>query len=746
MKLAVAALAALLAVTPAMAEKLPIRRIFESPDLSGPRARGVKLAPDGRAVTYIKTRADDLTVSDLWIADVAGGEPRLLLDGKKLAPPAKELSQAEKARRERAGVATRGVVDYSWDEQGHAILAPVEGDLWLYDLASQQARQLTHTPGDEIDAKVSPKGGFVSYVGDDNLYVLPLAAGGSERALTSGGSELKSWATAEFIAQEEMDRSTGYWWSPDDSRIALTHVDLTGVDVVDRPEVGATGAQVVPERYPRPGRPNAVVELYIQPVGGGSRVKVDLGGDPDIYLARVAWAKDGRTLYVKREARDQRRLDLLAVDPATGKSRVILTETDPHWVDLTNDFHPLHDGTFLWSSERSGWRHLYLYAADGKLIRQVTEGDWPVGAVAGVDEATSSVIFTAHKDTPIESRVYAVSYAQPGEPKALTPAGGQWAVAVADKGGAFVGTYSDPKTPPQTALYRPDGTRVRWIEENALKAGHPFWPYVERLREPTFGTVKADDGQDLWWSMRTPPGFDAARKYPVIVKVYGGPGSALVGRTWQSPEDQALLDAGYILFSLDNRGTPNRSRRFVTAIDRRMGQLDVADQIAGARYLQSLPYVDKARIGVTGWSYGGYMTLLLMTAPDSPFKAGVAGAPVTDWRLYDTHYTERYMGTPADNAEGYAKAEVVARLPRLKPSSLLIMHGMADDNVTFDHTTRVLFALQAEGLPFETMVYPGLRHRGGWTPNNRMHRTLMTLDFFDRKLKGEAAPGTPADR
>ncbi|HEY0651121.1 S9 family peptidase [Phenylobacterium sp.] len=733
MKLASAALAALLVAQPAMAEQLPPKRIFDSPDISGPRARGVKLSPDGKSVTYIKTRADDLTIADLWVADVGGGEPRLLLDGKHLAPAVRELSEAEKARRERAGVATRGVVDYAWDTQGKVILAPVEGDIFVYDVAAKQARRVTRTPGDEIDAKVSPKGGFVSYVRDDNLYVTP-TAGGAERAITEGGTELKSWGTAEFIAQEEMDRDTGYWWSPDDKAIAIAFVDQTGVDVVDRPEVGATGAKVVAQRYPRPGRPNAKVDLYVHPLDG-QRVKVDLGENADIYLARVAWAKDGKTLYVQRQTRDQRRLDLLAVDPATGKGQVILTATSPHWVDLTDDFKPLKDGTFLWSSERSGFRHLYRYARDGKLIRQVTEGDWPVEEIEGLDEAKQTVVFSAHRDSPGERRIYAVSYAKPTEPRPLTSAGGWWTVTVADKGGAFAGTYEDPRTPPQTALYRADGTRVRWIEENALKAGHPFWPYAERLRPPTFGTIKAADGSDLWWSMRTPPGFGAARKYPVIVQVYGGPSGPRVAANWHTPEDQILLDAGYILFRLDNRGVGFRSVAFKTAIDRKLGQLEVDDQLAGAAYLRTLPYVDANRLGVTGWSYGGFMTLLMLTAPDSPFKAGVAGAPVTDWKLYDTHYTERFMGTPADNAAGYSATEVVSRLPRLKAGSLLLMHGMADDNVTFDHSTRVLFALQAQGTPFEMMAYPGLRHRGGWTPTNRMHRAMTTLEFFDRKLK-----------
>jgi dipeptidyl-peptidase-4 len=734
--LVLATLAASLFCGPAAAQQgLTPERVFASPDLNGPRARGVKLAPDGSAVTYIKGKADDLRTTDLWIADVAGGAPRLLIDGAALTPKGRTLSDAEKSRRERAGVQTRGVVDYEWDEQGRYIVVPVEGDLWLYQRAGGTVRQLTDTTADEIDAKVSPKGSFVSFVRDDNLYVLA-TAGGPERALTQNGSELKSWATAEFIAQEEMDRLTGYWWSPDERRIALTFVDQTGVDVIDRPEVNVTGATIVHERYPRAGRPNARVDLYVEDVASGARTKVDLGADPDIYLARVDWSKDGRTLYVQRLTRDQRRLDLLAVDPKTGAARPLLTETSAHWVELTDDFKPLKDGTFLWSSERSGNRHLYLYSAAGKLVRQVTHGDWPVDALEGVDEARGLALFGASKDSPVERRLYSVSYRTPAEPRALTAGGGWWTETVARTGGAFAGTYQDPRTPPQTALYAPDGKRVRWVEENRLAQGHPYYPYLSRLRRPQFGTLQAADGQPLWWSMRTPPGFDPAKRYPVIVQVYGGPASALVTRQWAAPEDQLLLEAGFILFRLDNRGTPNRSVAFKTALDRRVGQLEVDDQLAGAAYLKSLPYVDAAHIGVTGWSNGGYMTLLLLTAPSSPFAAGVAGAPVTDWSLYDTAYTERYMGKPQENAAGYQASDVLPRLPRLKADSLLILHGMADDNVTFDQSTRVFAALQAEGTPFETMVYPGLRHRAGWTPANRTHRARMMLDFFDRKLKG----------
>jgi dipeptidyl-peptidase-4 len=481
MKLVLAAVVASMSLSLAHAEVLTPQRVFASPDLSGPQARGVALAPDGSAVTYLKAKADDVDVTDLWIADVRGGAPRMLIDGRALSPDKHELSEAEKSRRERMGLRTRGVVEYHWDDQGKAILAPVQGDLWVYDVASGQTRRLTNTPGDEIDGKISPKGSFVSYVRDDNLYLMPLA-GGAERALTTGGTELKSWATAEFIAQEELHRETGYWWSPDESKIALAHVDQSGVDVIDRVDIGAEGGTVVHQRYPRVGRPNAIVELYVADVAAGARVRVDLGSNTDIYLARADWAKDGKTLYVQRLTRDQKRLDLLAVDPATGASHVILTETSPHWVALSEDLKPLKDGTFLWSSERSGNKHLYLYAGDGKLVRQVTQGDWPVADLEGVDEARQMAIFTASKDTPIERRLYEVSWAKPGESKALTPAGGWWSVNVAKSGGAFAGSYSDPKTPPRTGLYKADGTFVRWIEENPLVAGHPFYPYLDHLR------------------------------------------------------------------------------------------------------------------------------------------------------------------------------------------------------------------------------------------------------------------------
>jgi len=724
---------------PAHADRLTLDRAFSDPPLSGPVARGVQTSPDGRFVTWIRPQEGRSRTTDLWLLETASGQSRRLIDAGALIEAGRELSEEEKSRRERQGVQTSGVVDYQWDEEGRFILAPVEGDLFLYEMAGSKLRRLTETSADEIDAKVSPRGRFVSFVRDDDLVILP-SGGGAERALTEGGTTDVSWGTAEFIAQEEMGRSTGYWWSPDESRIAVTRVDQTGVDIVPRPDVNASGAVIVNQRYPRVGRPNARVELHVVSVSNGAKVRVDLGADSDVYLARVAWARDGRILYVQRQSRDQKRLDLLAVDPSSGRSRVILTEESPHWVEITDDFRPLKTGNFLWSSERSGHRHLYLYRADGELIRQVTFGDWPVDAVIGVDEASRTVFFGASRDTPIERRLYSESYGRPAGVKALTAAGGWWSGEVASNGKAFVGSYQDPSTPPRTGVYALDGRLIRWIEENPLTASHPYFPFVGRHRVAEFGTLKASDGQDMHWMMRTPPGFDPNKKYPVIVTVYGGPASALVARRWMSPTDQLYLEAGYILFTLDNRGTPNRSTAFKTAIHRRMGIPETADQIVGARFLAGLPYVDASRIGATGWSNGGFMTLLMLTEPGSPYAAGVAGAPPTDFRLYDTHYTERFMETDANNHDNYEASDVVNRIDALRSGALMLIHGMADDNVTFDNSTRLMAALQARGTAFETMLYPGLRHRAGWTQAHLRHRMEATLDFFNRKLKPEAAP------
>jgi dipeptidyl-peptidase-4 len=723
----------LLAPAAAHAEKLTPERVFSDPDLNGPRARGVKLSPDGSLVTWLQGETQDQNTLDLWAADAGGGAPIKLIDAAQLAPQPKALSEAEKSRRERMRLRERGVVEYDWDDEGKRIVIPLDGDLYLFERADGKVRRLTNTPGDEIDPHVSPHGRFITFVRDQNLYVMELASG-RERALTTGGRGTLSYGSAEFVAQEEMGRHSGYWWSPDETRLAFTKVDESGVDIVPRLDIGAEGTVVVPQRYPRAGRPNAVVELYVEAADGDRRVRIDLGSDRDIYLARVAWSADGKNLYVQRQTRDQKRLDLLEADPATGRTHVLLTETSAHWIELNDDFHPLLDGRFLWGSERSGFKHLYLYDRQGRLIRQLTSGDWGVDEVTAVDAARGRVLFAASKDTPLERQLYAVSIDQPGEPVRLTTGEGWWTLAGAASGKSFVGTYSDPRTPPRTGFFDAQGKLMRWIEPNALDQTHPYFRYLDRLRTPTYGTIKASDGSDLIYAISTPPGFDPTKKYPVIVSVYGGPHSQTIKKQWGALTDQLLLEEGYVLFRLDNRGSYNRSVAFKTALDRRLGTVETEDQLAGVAYLKTLPYVNPARIGVTGWSYGGFMTLSLLTVEASPFAAGAAGAPPVDWRLYDTHYTEQFMGTPEQNPEGYRAAEIAPKLDRMK-GSLLLLQGMADDNVSFENSTRVMTALQAKSRPFELMLFPGERH--GLRGNARQLMLWRTyLDFFRRKLKG----------
>ncbi|WP_122467189.1 S9 family peptidase [Brevundimonas lutea] len=709
-------------------------RVFADPSLAGPVARGVTLSPDGELVAFLRSREDDVNVLDLWAAPTGQGEPTKLIDARALVPDEGELSEAETARRERMRISQSGVVEYSWDQQGRYILAPIGGDIFLATRADGSVRRLTETEADEIDAKVSPQGNYVSFVRDQDLVVLDLATG-TETPITNDGDGVITWATAEFIAQEEMDRDTGYWWSPNERFIALQRTDESPVAVIPRLDISGEGSTTIDQRYPRAGEANAVVELYVRDLRSGDRVKVDLGDNTDIYLARVDWSADGDTLYVQRQSRDQKRLDLLAVDPTTGQGRVIATQRDRAWVELTHDFKALQDGRFIWSSEEDGWRHLYLHDANGRVVHQITEGDWPVKALEGVNEETGEVFFTASmrdgREMPTEQQLFRVSLEGRAAPVAVTPEGGWWSASMNRPGTAFVGGYTDLETPARTGLYQADGTFVRWIEENRLDETHPFWPYVSRRPDVEFGTLESH-GEELVWMMAKPPGFDPSRQYPVVMQVYGGPSGGGVKNAWLPPTTQLLTEAGYVVFRLDNRGEGYRSAAFKRALYHRMGVPEVEDQVLAANWLRDQPYVDDSRMSAMGWSYGGFMALHMLTEPGMALTSAISGAPVTDWSLYDTHYTERFMGKPQENAEGYARSDVVDRLDQLT-GRLLLLHGMADDNVIFENATRVIDALQEDSVPFEMMLYPGQRH--GVRGNPRQLQQWRTyLDFLDRTI------------
>ncbi|MBG6116725.1 MULTISPECIES: S9 family peptidase [unclassified Sphingobium] len=718
----------MLSAAPVIAqEKLTLERVFASPDLAGPQPRALKLSPDGTLVTLLKPRADEKERLDLWAIDTRTGKQRMLVDSRKTGSGA-ALSEAEKMQRERdrSVAGSTGITSYDWSPDGKSILVPVDGDLYLAALDGKVQR-LTDTPDGELNGVVSPKGGFVSFVRGGNLFVQPI--GGAERQVTQGASDTVSWGVAEFVAQEEMDRRTGYWWSPDDSLIAVARVDESPVGIVTRTAIGGEGTTVYQQRYPAAGTPNAIVDLYVMKPDGSGQVKVDLGSDRDIYLARVDWAKDGRTLYVQREARDQKRLDLLAVDPATGKAKVILSETAKSWINLSDNFHPLSGGDFLWWSEKSGHGHLYR-VHDGKWTA-LTSGDWEVKTLVAVDEKAGLAYFTGNRETPLEQQLYSAPITRPAAARQIT-ASGWWNDAVMDAAASrAVITRQNSDQPKQVYLADNSGKQLQWLSENALKGDHPYAPYLASHVKTRFGTIKAADGTTLYTNIMTPP-IEPGKRYPVFMIHYGGPGGGRqVTNTWSGALNQYLVDRGWIVFAVDNRGTPDRGKAFEDHLYRAMGTVEVTDQLAGVDWLKAQPFVDPKRIATYGWSYGGYMSLKLLEKAPGVFAAAVAGAPVTKWELYDTHYTERYLGMPQDKPSAYPASGAIDEAVKIS-DPLMLIHGMSDDNVVFDNATALMAKMQGAAVPFEMMAYPGQTHRVGG-PGISVHLWRTIEDFLARR-------------
>jgi dipeptidyl-peptidase-4 len=711
-------------------QTLTLARVFGSPDLNGTAPRNLKISPDGRFVTVLRNRPEEKERFDLWAMDATTGEWRMLVDSKKVGSGA-ELSEAEKMQRERARIAgSQGIVAYDFAPDGQSILVPLDGDLFLATLDGQ-VRRLTETQAGELNPLVSPKGSFVSFVRDQNLFVQPLA-GGNAQAVTTEGAGTVHFGEAEFVAQEEMHRFTGYWWSPDERYIAVERFDEAPMKVFSRAAIGASGTKVYDQRYPAAGTPNALVDLYVMKPDGSGKVKVDLGSDPDIYLARVDWLPDGSAMLVQRQTRDQKRLDMLRVDPTTGKSTVLFTETagERSWLNLSDAYRVMEDGSLIWRSERDGFGHLHRWKA-GKWT-QLTKGDWVVQSLVGFDEARGRLFFTGNKDDVLEQHVYSLDLKRPGSITRLTEKG-WWNGATMDGAASrFLITRSSPTQPAQVYLADVTGKRVAWINENAIGPDHPYYPFAASHRQAQFGTIKAADGSTLHWEMITPP-LEPGKKYPVFFQHYGGPGTGQqVTRGWQGALPQYLVDQGWIFFQIDNRGSYNRGKAFEDQIYHAMGTVEVDDQLAGANYLKTLPFVDSAKIATYGWSYGGYMSIKMLEKTPGVYAAAVAGAPVTDWTLYDTHYTERYLGDPRTDPQSYSTSGAVTEASKIR-DPLLLIHGMADDNVFLDNSTLFAAEMQRTATPFEMMFYPGNTHRvGGPGVGEHLWKTILT--FLDRNV------------
>ena len=755
-----------LATTVTQAEKLTIDRMFAAPDLSGASLRSPQISPDGRLVTYLRGAERNKDRLDLWAYDIGKHHHRLLVDSSKLVPEEHALSPEEEQRRERQRTSSlSGIVEYQFSPDSRYLLVPLGGDLYVYDLhakADKAVRRLTHTASYETDAKFSPMGRYVSFIRGQNLVVYDLASG-KELQITHDGGGLISFGTAEFIAQEEMSRTTGYWWAPDEKRIAFTRVDESPVPEVERFEIYADRSQVVKQRYPAAGAPNAIVQLFVAnvvptAVGSGAAaptvpVRVDLGPSTDFYLTRVNWFPDSNALAVQREARDQKSLTLLRADPASGATKELLSEHSDTWVELNDNLTFLYQSRqLIWASNRSGFQHLYLYDWNGHLIRPLTQGDWLVTGdndthgMRGVDEDRGLVYFIANAESPLERHLYSVSFADASVPmQKITTDSGWHAIAMSTDTRMFLDTFSTPDQPPSLTLRSVTGESVAELISNKIAPEHPYAPYLSEQLPTEFGTLSAKDGQTLHYQIIKPRNLEPGRRYPVIVDVYGGPGNQRVRKAWGGyPRGnegffrQFLAQNGYIVFTLDNRGSGSRGVRFESALYHHLGSVEIEDQVTGVNFLRTLPYVDPARVGVFGWSYGGYMALMCMMQAPEVFAAGIAGAPVTDWHLYDTHYTEQFMGTPQENAAGYAGSSVMTYANHLR-GPLLIMHGMADDNVLFTHTTTLIKRLQDLDKPFDLMTYPGSKHGLLRFAATGPHGYATIKRFLDTQLGGGAA-------
>ena len=512
-------------------KELTIERLYASPSLNGPSPTGVKYSPDGQRVTFLKAREDDSSHYDLWQFDVASGDQSMLVDSTLLEPEDVELSEEEKALRERKRIAGRkGIVDYDWGTND-TILVPIGGDLHLVTLGEDgpEARQLTETKAFEYDARVSPGGAYVSFVRDGAVFAIDLESG-EETQLTPDAEPENaiSYGTAEFVAQEEMSRYTGYWWSPDARYLAYTKVDESTVDVIPRFDIKAEETTVVEQRYPRAGRPNAVVDLFLRDMERGEATEVtwrreDWGPATDQYLARVNWAGDA--LVVQAVNRDQTFIETSQHWPETLWSfEKLATEKQERWVNLSKDYTPLSSETgtlhdqgeiaYLTTSEESGYRHIIKHGRDDETVA-LTSGAWAVSAIEGRDPESRAIFFTGFRHTPLEKHLYSVPE-DGGDVTRITEPGKSWSITMSPDGKSFVGTSSSPTQPPQTGLYTAEGALIAWIEENKLDESHPYAPYLDNHAVPEFGTLEAEDGQDLYYSVLKPADFDPAKQYPVI--------------------------------------------------------------------------------------------------------------------------------------------------------------------------------------------------------------------------------------
>jgi dipeptidyl-peptidase-4 len=707
-------------------KELTIDAIFGSSQFSTRSLRGVQWLSNGSAVTYLDVDTSTKATA-IFRMNAKTGIRSMVVSGASL-----RLDPADPAFR---------FSSYQWSPDESMLLfvsAPPEkqylsrltpaGNLFLYSVKEKTFSRITNVSVPQYNQKFSPDNKKIGYVRENNIFLYDIAAG-TEKQLTSDGTEHVINGKFDWVYEEEFGISDGWKWSPDGSKIAYWQLDETRVPEYTMTEWDSTHLNLVTMRYPKPGDPNSTVKIGILDIAAGTTEWIELGNNDDMYIPRMEWTKDKNILTYQRLNRAQNTLELFAYDCSLKQSRIILTEQSDTWVDVHDDLRFLKNGTFTWSSERDGYNQLYLYKLDGTLVRQITKGQWDVDAFYGVDEKNGLLYFTSSEKSPVERQVYSIRL-DGKDKKQITSAAGTHTANFSPVFDQFIGSFSDVATPTTITMRRSDGKELFVIESNNIPALKEYM-----LGSISFFKFKTSDGVELNASMLKPENFDPMKKYPVLVYTYGGPGSQVVRNSWGGSNYlwfSMLAQKGYLVFMVDNRGTGARGVEFKKVTYKNLGKWEVNDQIEGAKYLASLPYVDPQRIGIWGWSYGGYMSSMAILLGSDYFKAAIAVAPVTHWKFYDTIYSERFMGTPENNPEGYKESAPINHTNKLKGRFLLV-HGTSDDNVHFQNAATLVSALQQSKKQFRTMFYPNKNHGigGGAT---RIHLYTMMTEFLLENL------------
>src|SRR5271165_5128965 len=690
---------------PSQIQPLTPERIVSRPSLNGELLRQLHWSDDGTRLAFLqspvlpprsRSKASRPPSPEIWSIDPATGHRALLVSSAQLDQVLKAAKAAQRSDDDddRPTEAPQ-LSDFAWAPGDRALLLITPLSLAWIDLDTGHVRTLTASADELSDARLSPDGRHASFIRDHALWLTSTADGATHRLTPSGSDDLRE-GEPDWPYRNQLGLRSAYWWSPDSSQIAYLETDDRATSKYTLRTADGHESVIA---YPKPGGRLPVVRIFVQPVSGGPRRTIDPGSAKAGYVPRLMWTPDSRHLAVQHLARSQKLLDLLIVDAATGQSRVVLSEKDSYWINLGGDPRFLRDSRrFVWSSERGGYRHLYLYDTDGHQLAQLTHGDWEVTSLDAVDEGSSEIYFTASQESPLQRQVYRVGLDGTGLTSVTQEKGTHEALFSPDAH-QFVDTYSNASTPPRQYTLRSDGARLATINEDAVPALAAY-----KLPPVEFLTVKTHMGEDLNALMIRPPDFDETRKYPLIVYVAGGPGEQAVRDVWGGDTFlwlRMMAQKGYLIYAQDNRGTAGRGHLFEEPLHLRFSSQEMADQRDAVRYLRSLPYVDPARVGIYGWGYGGFLALHGMLDLPVAYKAGIAGAPITDWQLYDAVFAERYLEDPIRNLDGYLSSSPTENAKNLK-GALLIVQGMMDEQVHVENTTTLLNEF------LETAKYPSV--------------------------------------